>query len=75
MSDSRIDDGFNEAQDKRLFAKRIRALFSIEEDDLPDLMPSEREKAVAAPLKYFLRTNHETSMLIWRAVVARSSKP
>lgn len=61
--------------EKRVFAQRIRALFSLEEDDLPELAPTERAKAVAAPLKYFLRSNHDTSMLIWRAIDARRAKP
>lgn len=57
--------------EKHEFHNRIRSLFNINGNLLPELTAEQQREFVADPVRYFISTDREQSDAIWREVEKR----
>jgi hypothetical protein len=56
----------------REFSNRLRSLFNIDGDLLPELTPEEQIAFVRDPVRYFIKANDTAA--IWREIEKRQPK-
>jgi hypothetical protein len=54
-----------------LFINRVRSLFNIDGDLLPELTPEQQLEFVRNPPRYFINTDMSQSRAIWREIEKR----